>query len=263
MTAAPVATGGICSISVGSGVFYIYPGLPNATSVQQETDINYGPFKGVVWRNLAKIATTCYAKGITMSLGTSTFGLIVYGGVCPDSGVRLENALKSTFDDASNTHSWSEVGVVPFTKKILTNKKVRHNGTDKDNPNFDVYQDIQSQNDFSTTQLSMMGYKGDALKAQFREDKIWERQATATVTVPQTRKRQEAIAAANTHGKKFFVTGGKHVTSDNMFKVAEINSGQQRPRRGRRTRRARWTITTNARLHYPSSIAWRMSWKMM
>ncbi len=30
---------------------YIYPGLPNNTSVQQETDINYGPFKGVVQRN--------------------------------------------------------------------------------------------------------------------------------------------------------------------------------------------------------------------
>jgi hypothetical protein len=61
---------------------YIYPGLPKSTSMQQETDINfYGPFKGVVWRNLAKIMITCYAKEITMSLGTSTFGLIVYGGV--------------------------------------------------------------------------------------------------------------------------------------------------------------------------------------
>jgi hypothetical protein len=27
---------------------YIYPGLPNATSVQQETDLNYGLFKSVV-----------------------------------------------------------------------------------------------------------------------------------------------------------------------------------------------------------------------
>jgi hypothetical protein len=61
---------------------YSYPGLPNSTSMQQETDINfYGPFKGVLWRNLAKIAMTCYAKGITISLGTSTFGLIIYGGV--------------------------------------------------------------------------------------------------------------------------------------------------------------------------------------
>jgi hypothetical protein len=31
---------------------YIYPGLPNATSMQQETDINYGPFKTVVSDNL-------------------------------------------------------------------------------------------------------------------------------------------------------------------------------------------------------------------
>ncbi len=64
---------------------YIYPSLPNSTSMQQETDVNYGPFKGVIRRNLAKIATTCYAKGITMTQETSTFGLIVNGGVCLDS----------------------------------------------------------------------------------------------------------------------------------------------------------------------------------
>jgi hypothetical protein len=52
---------------------YIYPGLPNSTSMQQETDINfYGPFKGVVRRSLAKIDMTCYAKEITMSLGVGT-----------------------------------------------------------------------------------------------------------------------------------------------------------------------------------------------
>jgi hypothetical protein len=52
---------------------YNYPGLPNSTSMQQEMDINfYGPFKGVVWRNLSKIAMTCYTKEITMSLGVGT-----------------------------------------------------------------------------------------------------------------------------------------------------------------------------------------------
>jgi hypothetical protein len=61
---------------------YIYPGLPNSTSMQQEMDINfYDRFKDFVWRNLAKIAMTCHTKEITMFLGTSTFGLIVYGGV--------------------------------------------------------------------------------------------------------------------------------------------------------------------------------------
>jgi hypothetical protein len=68
-----------------------------------------------------------------------------------------------------------------------------------------------------------MGYKGDVLKSQFTENKIRERQATATVMVPLTCKCQEAITTVNTHDKKFFVPGGEHVTSDNMFKAAEIN----------------------------------------
>jgi hypothetical protein len=33
---------------------YFFPGLPNATSVQQETDMNYGPFKSVARSNLKK-----------------------------------------------------------------------------------------------------------------------------------------------------------------------------------------------------------------
>jgi hypothetical protein len=48
------------------------------------------------------------------------------------------------------------------------------------------------------------------------------RLAAAPVTVPHTRERQEALAAATAHGKKFFVTGGEHITSDDMFKSAEI-----------------------------------------
>jgi hypothetical protein len=50
------------------------------------------------------------------------------------------------------------------------------------------------------------------------------RSAAAPVTVPHTRKCQEALTTATTHGKKFFGRGGKHITSDNMFKSAEIVS---------------------------------------
>jgi hypothetical protein len=54
-------------------------------------------------------------------------------------------------------HSWSKVGAIPFTKKCLTNKKVCHDGMDnKDYPNFDVFHDIQSQNNFSTTQITLL-----------------------------------------------------------------------------------------------------------
>ncbi len=79
------------------------------------------------------------------------------------------------------------------------NKKVCHDVTDENYPKFVIFHDIQSQNNFSTTQLNIMGYKSDVLKSQFMENTIWERQAATTVTVvPQTCEHQEAIAAANT-----------------------------------------------------------------
>ena len=67
------------------------------------------------------------------------------------------------------------------------------------------------------------GMTDNELRAVFRPDKINERKASVAVTVANTRERQEAIAAAHTHGLKFYVTGGEHVTSDDMLKAAEIN----------------------------------------
>ncbi len=101
----------------------------------------------------------------------------------------------------------------PSLKKCLINKKVCHDVTDKDYPNFDLFQDIQSQNNFSSTQLNIMGYKGDALKSQFTENTNLERQVAMTVMVPQTCKCQDAIADTNTSMSP----------QTNMFKAAEIN----------------------------------------
>jgi hypothetical protein len=167
----------------------LFPGLPNAASEQQETDINYGPFKSVVRSNLKKIATACFLAQKLMKLGPSTFELTVYGGVCPMSNVVCKNAVNSAFNVESNLHSWAEVGAVSFTMKCLVNKKVGHNGRDRDDPNFDAFLDVQSQNDYSTTQLTMMGYKGEMLRAQYCEDKVRALQAAAPVTVPHTHKR--------------------------------------------------------------------------
>jgi hypothetical protein len=50
-------------------------------------------------------------------LRSSTFGLIVYGGVCPDLGNVLGNALQEEFNAALNLHSWSKVGMIRYTKK--------------------------------------------------------------------------------------------------------------------------------------------------
>ena len=116
---------------------YIYRGLPNATSVQQETDHNYGPFKGIVSDNLKKISSAFYAAGLTIPLNMATFGLILYSGtipVGPSTTITCQNALQETFNVESNLNSWKSVVAELHTRKCLTNLKVRHNGTDEQDP---------------------------------------------------------------------------------------------------------------------------------
>ena len=116
-------------------------------------DLNYGLFKSVIRNNLREISSAFYPADLSIPLNTSTFGLIVYGGTIPVGTtltITCQNALTKTFDAASNKNLWSKFGVVPHTRKCLTNSKVRHDGTDERDPNFDTYQDIQSQHDYST-----------------------------------------------------------------------------------------------------------------
>ena len=168
---------------------YLYPGPPNATAIHQETDQSYGPFKLVVRTNLDQIATGCHAAGKTMKLGMSTFGLIVYGENFPESGVMCQNTVDLAFDKESNLSAWAKVGAVPFRMVCLENKKVvAHDGTDKSNPMFDAYHDIQSQNDYAATQLTVMGYPSDVLKAVCCQDKICQRRAEEPVTVELTQE---------------------------------------------------------------------------
>jgi hypothetical protein len=72
-----------------------------------------------------------------------------------------------TTHDTSNNHSQSKVGTVLHTRKCLINPKICHNRTDERDPNFDTFQDIQSQNNYITAQLNVLGYRGNMLGAQF------------------------------------------------------------------------------------------------
>ena len=63
---------------------------------------------------------------------------------------------------------------------------------------------------------TVMGYDADLLKTEFNEDRIRaaaaEEELDLSVTVANTRERQEALAKATTYGKKFYVTGGEYIT---------------------------------------------------
>jgi len=112
--------------------------------------------------------------------------------------------------------------------KCLSDNNVWHNGNNKNDPEYDKFQIIQSKNDFSCAQLSTMGYDTDLLKTEFNEDRIRaaaaEEEFDLSVTVANTRERQEALAKATTHGKKFYVTGGEHITSDDMIFATEMGN---------------------------------------
>jgi hypothetical protein len=54
--------------------------------------------------------------------------------------------------------------------KCLSNDNVCHDENDVNDPEYSKYQIIQSKNDYSCTQLSVMGYDAYLLKTEFDED---------------------------------------------------------------------------------------------
>ncbi len=100
---------------------------------------------------LVTVATTA-RPALQILLNQTSAPIVMVGGIndgilpSPERKVRTcRNSLTETFDEASNKNSWREVGMVPHTRKCLTNSKVRHDKTDKRDPNFNAYQDVQSQ----------------------------------------------------------------------------------------------------------------------
>ena len=137
-----------------------------------------------------------------MNLQLPTIGLIVYGGIDPESGAECEDAVEKGFCEEKNKNSWEQVGACPLTKACLNNPKLRHSGADKNDPNYNVYQEMQSQNDSSTAQLVAMGYNCDLPKAEFKEDHI-NKQKETSVTVPNTlaSQQQQALAKSKTYAR--------------------------------------------------------------
>jgi len=113
--------------------------------------------------------------------------------------------------------------------KCLSDDNVRHDGNDVNDPEYAKNQIIQSKNDYSCTQPSAMGYDADLLKTGFDEDRIKEaaEDFTLSVSVANTHERQEALVKATTHGKKFCVTWGEHINSNDMFISAEMGNRER------------------------------------
>jgi hypothetical protein len=111
----------------------ILMGLPNATSVQQEMDALYGPFKSATYARGEKVVQQkLRSRGLArrngqiqsaiLNLDFSDLSSIVNGM----PGDELCNRpFDCHFSKEKILWSWEKIGFVPFTRKCLENPKVR------------------------------------------------------------------------------------------------------------------------------------------
>jgi hypothetical protein len=112
----------------------ILMGLPNATSVQQEMDALYGPFMSATYaRGERLVAQKLKVRGAarrngeattaTLTLGFDDLATIVNGEPIDEIGMR---PFDNVFTKEKIMGSWAKIGFIPFTRKCLSNEKVRH-----------------------------------------------------------------------------------------------------------------------------------------
>ncbi len=207
--------------------FYVFPGIPNTISVTQETDRICGPFTTKFCSNLSEC---CYDRlfcGKLLSFAPWIFGLFVFGGCDPETGVdKYVDAFAGAFSKAQCIAAWEAVGAVPPTCACLNDKQVCREVGDS-SPNDDIQiemTEMQRANTMACDLLTACGFQGHFLKAELKKKPEVNE---SLVTVPNSKERVEALAKASTHGAIFAVTGGEHFTSDDMFKAAEMPQGRQ------------------------------------
>jgi hypothetical protein len=139
--------------------------------------------------------------------------------------VICQDAVEKAFCCKRNLKCWAAVGAVPFTMQCLTDKKVCHDGSNENNPEYYKYQIIHSNNDYATLQLTVMGYNANLLKTEFDKEEIMANAAKSVMmTVENTQERWEALLKASTSSKKWFEVGGIHSTVDDPFIAAKMGN---------------------------------------
>ena len=179
-----------------------------------ETDHTYGKFKSQYRCNLELLVDEQVNQDMSVSVPQFKHGFLVFGGVDKDMGLELESAFNLGFSRENCLASWEKVGAAPLTCKCLNDPQVRKS-LNKDKDYALLVSSIQEANEYACYALTEGGYDGSALQAldiikptETEPRKFTERNS---------KERIALLARANTHGKKFFVTGGSHVCSDDFL----------------------------------------------
>lgn len=204
---------------------YLVPGVPNTTSHTQETDQNYGPFKGSFRHNIRILSQARFDKGLTLKV--SDIPLLVFGGKCPRTGVELDDSFNKAFSKAANLSCWTKCGAVPLTRKPLLSKHVRHEvptgdaativAHDVEDPKVAELRRLEGMNHFYCDILLTHGFNSIGLRLDAPK-----RVTYVGNTQPHSQQRIKAIKEAKTAGQLFYATGGRHINSDEFFKAREL-----------------------------------------
>jgi len=95
---------------------------------------------------------------------------------------------------------------------------------------------IQAANDRAIHALKQAGYAAEHLQATLQQK---DAESDQPITQPNTLARQQALANARDHGGRFHVTGGMHVTSDNVFISMEMSVRNEERRKVEKERKIR------------------------
>lgn len=223
---------------------YIIPGVPNSTSITQETDQNYGPFKSAFRSNIRTLAQARFDKSLTVAV--IDLPLLVFGGKCSKTQVDLVDAFNKAFSNQANLSVWKKCGAVPLTRLPLQSNKVRQEvpvegaaaqlNAKPDNPGILALKRIEDLNKFYCDVLTAHGYDGKHLVK-----KAPTRSRYVGVTEAHSKERIAAIKTAKSAGQMFYATGGRHLNSDEFFQAQELKRREleiaeiEKVRKNRRT----------------------------
>ena len=216
--------------------FILFPGVPNTTAVSQETDQNYGPFKTQYCKNLDAVIDERIKQKKCIQLPPWQVGLIVFGGVDPETNFVVKSAFECGFSRENCRNAWGKVGAAPLTRACMLNKKVRRSLGDGSDEYQQMLLNIQTANDVSTNALNTGGYNGNVMRRE-----ILAIPTTEQITEEHSAERLQLLAKSNTHGKLFTATGGGHLTSDDIFIASEMATREKEKKRltSEKTRRLR------------------------
>ncbi len=194
--------------------------MPNTTAVTQETNRTYGLFKSKYRANLENLVDELVRLDKSVLVPQYKHGLLVFGGVDPDTGLHLDLAFEEGFSRKNCLELWAKIGAAPLTHKCLKDPQVRKS-MDMDKDYVFLVNSVQEANNYAVYVLTKGGYDGSALQALVAI-KPANNCLGGPITEQMSWERIELLACANTHGKKFFAMGGSHVCSDDFFKAQAL-----------------------------------------